>query len=256
MISPSTKSRLLAGSVHLGLSALIASAAAALIFLVWYPSPMAAALGVGSLVLILIGVDVTMGPVITTIVYDRAKKSLRFDLAVVGLLQLAALLYGLHTIFAGRPVYLVFNVDRFDLVAASDVDIASLQKALSDGKDGLPLWGPRTVAVRAPQDAAERNNVLMASVNGGPDLPQLPAYFVPYADERETVVKRMRPLSELREVNHLDDASWQVLLTRLARAESELRYLPMRAKVKDGAVVVDAASAEIIDILLLEPRWD
>lgn len=256
MMASSIKQRLAAGAVHLGISSLIALSAMALIFWAWYPSPFAEAQGVSHLVLILIAVDVTVGPFITMIVYNRAKKSLRFDLSVIAALQLAALLYGLHAIFTARPVYLVFNVDRFDLVPALDIDPASYAQARQQGAPGLSWSGPRITAARAPEDQNARTKLMFSSGLGGADLPQLPAYYVPYADERETVLQRMRPLSELREANHINDANWTALLSSFHRPESELRYLPMRAKVKDGAVVVDAATAEIVDILLLEPRWD
>lgn len=255
-MASSIKQRLAAGAVHLGISSLIALSAVALIFWVWYPPPFSEAQGVNHLVLILIAVDVTVGPLITTIVYNRAKKSLRFDLCVIAVLQLTALLYGLHAIFAGRPVYLVFNVDRFDLVPALDIDTASYEQARLQGAPRLPWWGPRTTAARAPEDQKERTALMFSSGAGGPDLPQLPAYYVPYANERETVLKRVRPLSELREANHINDANWTALLSSFRRSENELRYLPMRAKAKDGAVIVDAVSAEIVDIVLLNPRWD
>ena len=50
---------------------------------VWYPQPYFAAMGGATLILLLIGVDVVIGPLITLIVFDPKKKSLRFDLAVI-----------------------------------------------------------------------------------------------------------------------------------------------------------------------------
>ena len=44
------------------------------------------------------------------------------DFSVVGLLQLAALIYGLFTVFIARPVHLVFEFHRMAVVHAVDVD--------------------------------------------------------------------------------------------------------------------------------------
>ena len=108
--------RVRASAVHLGISTVIALAALTLIYLVWYPQSLAETQGVSRLALVLIGVDVTIGPLITLIIFNRAKKSLRFDLAVVACLQVAALIYGMHSIFIARPAIIAFNVDRFDVV--------------------------------------------------------------------------------------------------------------------------------------------
>jgi len=60
-------------------------------------------------------VDVILGPLITLTVFNRSKprSELVRDLTVVGLIQLAALGYGLWTVFVARPVHLVFEYDRF-----------------------------------------------------------------------------------------------------------------------------------------------
>jgi hypothetical protein len=62
-----------------------------LMLAVWYPQHYFAAMGGTTLILLLIGVDVVIGPLITLIVFDPKKKSLRFDLAVIAVLQLGAL---------------------------------------------------------------------------------------------------------------------------------------------------------------------
>lgn len=254
--SQSLLPRLKAGGAHLGISICIALAAIALIFLVWYPEPLAQTQGVGRLVLLLIGVDVVIGPCITLIIFDRAKKSLPFDLAIVAFLQLGALTYGLHSIFTARPAYIAFNIDRFDVVAALDVDETSLQEALAAGKADLPLWGPQTVFAKLPEDRNESKDILFSAVFGGSDLPQMPQWYEPYGSGKEDILKKMRPLDELRAINHMTSPRWEAFLAALGRPPEELGYLPLRAKIKDGAVIVDAQTAEIVQISLLEPKWD
>ena len=83
-----------ASALHLALSAAIAVLVVTLMLLVWYPQQYFTAMGGDTLILILIGVDVVVGPLITLIIFDPKKKGLRFDLAVIAALQLAALAYG------------------------------------------------------------------------------------------------------------------------------------------------------------------
>jgi len=78
---------------HLLLSVAIGAAVLAAMIVVWYPPPYFEATGGPGLVLLMIGVDVTLGPLLTTAVFNPAKGlgKLKLDLAVIGLLQLARL---------------------------------------------------------------------------------------------------------------------------------------------------------------------
>lgn len=240
--------------IHLGISAGIALLSMLVIFGLWYPAPLSSAQGVSRLVLIMIGVDVVIGPLITLIVYVPGKKSLRFDLAVIAALQTTALLYGLQAIHGGRPAYVVFSVDRFDVVAYQDVDRDSLQRAAPG--EGISRCCPRWVGARLPDDPQKRSDILSSSLRGGADLQNLPEFFVPLQDLRDSMLEHLHPLDELRRLNALDDAAWQALLAEFGKPEAELGYLPMVANAKDGAVILDARTGEILGIRLLTPRFD
>lgn len=243
-------------AVHLSLSLLVALLAMAAVFFVWYPEALAGAQGVDRLILIMIGVDVVLGPLMTLIVFNPAKNHLWFDLMVIAGMQTAALLYGMAAIFGGRPAYVVFNVDRFDVVAVQDVDRDSLQAAMDEGKPGISWFGPRWVAAPIPDDPQRAQEILFSSVGGGADLPQLPDLFVPLKADREQMLRRLRPLDELRKINELDAGTWADYLQEWGgRPESEMGYLPMNANAREGAVIMDARTAEIIDVVLLTPSF-
>ena len=65
----------------------------------------------------------------TFIVFKSGKKSLKFDLAVIVIIQIAALVYGVVTLLAGRPVYVAALGHRFDLIQASEVRDEQLARA-------------------------------------------------------------------------------------------------------------------------------
>lgn len=252
-MSPAIRTRLKAGGVHLAISALIALAAIGIIFFAWYPGALSGAQGVDRLVLILIGVDVILGPLMTAIIYVPGKWGLKFDLVVIAAMQTAALLYGLEAIHGGRPAYVVFNVDRFDVIAYQDVNKDSLSR-VPEGM-GRSFWGPKTVAAVLPADSEKRADILFSAIGGGADLAQLPEYFVPVEAERPSMIKRQRPMDELRKLNELNDEQWNDVLASFGRSELELGYLPLAANARDGAVVIDAQSGEILGIRLLQPRF-
>src|SRR5436190_17788454 len=98
----------------------ISLAVAGLIYLaaryLWYPGPLFEIAGGLELLLLVISVDVTLGPFITFIIFKPKKWGLKFDLAVIGTLQVAALAYGLYSIAESRPVFMTFVKDRYELV--------------------------------------------------------------------------------------------------------------------------------------------
>src|ERR1700687_4346526 len=97
------RDRLRAGAVHFLISALIAVVAAlfVFVFVFWYPDPYSELPGGRELFLILVAVDVILGPLITLTIFNRAKPwpVLCRDLVCVGLVQLVALGYGMWTVF-------------------------------------------------------------------------------------------------------------------------------------------------------------
>ena len=84
--------RFKACSIHLLLSLLVALAALIWVFNAWYPAPLHDALAVTYIFLLLIVVDMILGPILTLIVYKPGKTTLVFDLMVIAALQLCALL--------------------------------------------------------------------------------------------------------------------------------------------------------------------
>jgi len=75
-----------AAAIHLGLSVLIAATVVTVMLLVWYTPPYFDTMGGTGLLKILVGVDVTLGPLLTLIIFDPRKKGLRFDLSVIAAL--------------------------------------------------------------------------------------------------------------------------------------------------------------------------
>jgi len=239
-------------ALHLALSAAVALLVVTLMLVVWYPRQYFTAMGGDTLILILIGVDVVVGPLITLIIFDPKKKGLRFDLTVIAAMQLAALAYGGSVMFEARPVYNVFVVDRFEVIAANAVDAESRAKASAEFRS-LPLTGPRIIAARQPDDAKRQADIVLSAMNGGPDLANLPELYVPYEQFRQDAAKSARPLADLAKRQPQDADAIRAFVAASGRAEDALGFLPMKARNKDMAVIVDRASGEVAGILPIHP---
>lgn len=237
--------------VHFAISVLIAATVVVLVVLVWYPPPYFAAMGGETLLRLLIGVDVVIGPLLTLIVFDPAKPRLKYDLMAIATLQLAALAYGGYVMFEARPVYVVFAKDRFEAVPANRIDDASLARASADFRP-LPVTGPRVVGAALPNDADEQMRIAMASAQGGPDLAELPHLYLPYAQVAVTVAAVAKPLPVL---SHQGREAAEAVSAFVARHGSgrRLGFMPVKARGRDFCMVVDRTTGEIVGDLPLNP---
>jgi hypothetical protein len=198
-------------------------------------------------------VDIALGPLVTLIVFNKKKPELKRDLAIVGLIQLAALLYGLHAVYLARPAFVVFALDRFDLVLANDLDEKKLSAAPVPEYRNEPKWGPKTVTARLPDLAKERTELMFGSVSGGDDLQHLPKYYRPYAESAVTAAKLSKPLDKLAEFNKENKAALDALTAKYRQQKIEVGFLPLRGKAKDMAVIVKRGNGEIAEIADLRP---
>lgn len=246
------KERLRASGIHLAVSLCVAVLAAVLVFGVWYPYPYREISGGRALFLLVVCVDVVMGPLITLVIFNRSKpsKELVMDLTVVGALQLAALGYGLWTVFVARPVHLVFEYTRMSVVHAIDVDASQLAKAPA-ALQVLPVTGPTSIALRPFKDAAEQFDATMAAI-GGVALAARTDLWQPYSESREEILKEAKPVSELR-VRFADYVGViDAAIEDTGKSLEQLRYLPLVGRDKAWTVIVDATTAEPLGFMPLD----
>ena len=242
-------SRWKASGIHLLLSGLIVGSVLVFMVTVWYRWPLFAVAGGGGLTLILAGVDVTLGPLITLIIFKSGKKGLKFDLSVIALMQFAALAYGVHVVYLARPVYLVFAYDRFELVAAKDIDPQDLAKVTREEFKRLPLGRPGTIAAEPPRDPKVQMDIIMTALQGK-DLHLYPQYYVPYAEQVQNALKHAQPVSILTQ---RDPEAVQRALRSAGRSPESVKYLVLRGRSEDAAVLIDAASGAPLEILRVDP---
>ncbi len=244
--------RLKASGIHLGLSLIVAALAALLVFGIWYPYPYREISGGRELFLLVVTVDVIMGPLITLAIFNRAKPwpELRRDLMVVALLQLSALGYGLWTVFVARPVHMVFEYDRFRVVHAIDVAPELLTRT-PPGIDALPLLGPTLLSLRAFRNDQEKMEATMAALQGV-SLASRPDLWQAYAAGAPDVLKIAQPVSQLKARFANRASEIDRLLASAGPGAQSLVYVPMIGRKTFWTVLLDPASAEVRAYLPLD----
>ena len=229
-----------ASGIHFVSSCLIALLASALVFLVWYPYPYRDLSGGRELFLLVMGVDIVCGPLLTLVLFNPAKPKAELwrDMTLVVLIQLGALGYGLWTVWQARPLYMVLEIDRFKVITRTTIDEAALA-ALPLALQPNLLAGPMVVGIREPKDAKEREKVMFESVQGGRDYADRPDFYVAYsgAAAAKALVKA-RPISVFLQKQPGQQAAANELATKKGADISQLMYLPVVAR-QDWVAVLD-----------------
>ena len=246
------KDRLKASGIHLGLSVAIALLAALLVFWLWYPYPYREISGGRQLFLIVVTVDVILGPLITLVVFSRAKPSieLRRDLAIVVLMQLSALVYGVWAVFVVRPVHMVFEYDRFRVVHAVDIPVELLNLTPREIV-AMPLTGPTLLSLRPFKDANEKLEATMAAL-GGVSLSAQPDLWQPYAAAKNEILKTAKPVSDLKVRFASQTITIDAAIASTGRRAEALVYIPLVGRKCFWTVLLDPISADILCVIPLD----
>lgn len=244
--------RIRASGLHFFISASIALLSSLIVFLLWYPSPYATFAGGLGLFGMLVGIDVVLGPFLTAIVAGPSKSSteLRRDIGWIVLVQLLAFGYGMYTIAMARPVHLVFEVDRFRVVSAADVDPTQLVNAPTPYRQ-LPWTGPTLIAARKSENPKEMERALDLGIQGL-DIAMLPERWVDYASHATAVLTKARPVKLLVEKFPQVADEVQIAANSHGVKLEALYFLPLDSRKVSGTVLVAAPDARIVGYLTVD----
>lgn len=243
------RKRSVAALLHALITTALIASVLVLVVSDWYPAEYRHVSGGWTLLLIVLSVDLCLGPLMTYAVFDiRKPRDVLFrDLVIVGLLQMAALIFGLSVAAESRPVAMVFSVDRFELVAANDLREEELPFAAEDVRQ-LSWNGPRLYATRTSLPHEVLDAVSLAA--HGYDLAQRPTYWTSYADAQSTVITKGRALSHLIAKHGIELREFCRNYPTLSCETDQLLFLPLHAKSGDAAVVVGSSGTVLLAVPL------
>ena len=237
--------------IHLAISLIVVAALCGLIFFVWYPGAFFEVRGTWNALKILISVDLVVGPLLTLVVYKAGKSSLKFDMSVIAAIQLLALVYGSWVLYQERPYYMIFAVDRFELIGRHEVDTSG---AVFDSLPVKPLVGPaQAIALRPdnPEDLQQLMNEVLFEAK--PDIERRPNLWHAYAEAKEHVAERLVDLAKLTGQGPDAAATVEAYLQSTNRNAAELGYIPLIGRERNFAVILDRETVDPLAILDLEP---
>lgn len=246
------KQKLIASVIHLAVSFAIIGCFLLIVFFIWYPDPFYLSEGLSQITIILLGVDLALGPLMTFVVYRKGKKYLYFDLFIIAFLQFGAFLYGAHTIYEGRPVYLVFSIDMFKTVSQPMLKQEEINKLPDNLKFSL-FSRPVYIYTELPADPKKHSDLLWKSLEQGIDIVQLPEYYQDYSKQLRAVAKEKHRYESL--FHHSPDlkAIFVKKLSNLGLSTSEIGLYPFHGKEKSLIVIIKLSDGHIVDYLNVTP---
>jgi hypothetical protein len=241
-----------AASIHLSISFVLATSIGALLYFLWFPSPYFVAAGASKLIMLLMGVDIGIGPLLTLIVVSphKSRRLLRLDLSVIAVLQTIAFAYGVHVIAAARPVFVVAAIDRLVLVSANELDDADLAQGSQPAFRSRSWTGPVLVAA-LPAKGNEAMKIAEQAMSRGKDIDRLPRFYVPYDQVADKLIQRAKPLSQLKNATAYQRKQLDQL--QAGAADRKLVALPLERGDNDYTAIMSPDTRRPIHILPIDP---
>jgi len=245
-------SRWKAAGIHLVLTVGVIGALGFTMLSTWYAMGLFEFAHADRLLFIVAAIDITVGPLLTLLVYRKGKRGLKLDLGLIGLAQIAFLVYGLSVVWVSRPVFLVALPERIVLVFAHEIEDDLLPVTTGRlPRQRLPWFGPERVGARRPQDPIEQSKLVDALL-AGRDLPLFPQHYVPYSE----LVPQLLAGSDGLEmaIIKLPAERKQAIATQVRRRFGEqVRTVPITSSRGNAVMLISEDKAVPLQVLPIQP---
>lgn len=153
-------SRWKACGIHFAISFVIFIFLISIIYFIWYPGDFIKAGGWQG-IRIVAGVDLVLGPVLTLLVFNATKKSLKWDLSFIAALQATCLVAGTWVVYQERPLYQILSNDGLHVLNAANFKVYGIdERELPERSSIIPM----KLYLDLPDDNAEIAAIEMASL--------------------------------------------------------------------------------------------
>src|SRR5579862_1313774 len=246
--------RLKAFGLHLLISASVLGLVLGTLYLGWYRWPGWYVVGVSSVVAVLIGVDVTLGPLMTFLVARQSKPRAELvrDIGIIAAVQLAALLYGTVSLWSGRPLYYAFSTSILQLVQGYDFSEHALDVARDRHAALTPHWYslPRWIWAPLPQDPQEAEKIIMdLTTGGGDDVTSMPQYFKPWEQGLPALRSQLKSVEDVPYFSKAQKTALEQRMRVLGLDPKQLNAMPLTGRGGTLLVVFDPAKLKIVAML-------
>jgi len=226
------------------------------LYLGWYRWPGWYLAGALTIVAMMAGIDVVLGPLLTLIIANpsKSRRVLARDISVIVVVQLAAAGYGITTLWQGRPLYYTYSERFLEMVQATDLHAEQIALGQKLNPGLAPHWysRPRWIYVPLPKDGKLADEIMTASIQGGDDVIQMPRYYRPWQDGLPEMLKNLRVVGKMTEIGKRDKEVAAARMRDLGVAADQPIALPMLGRGKPLVAVIDPKTGTIRDLIRVD----
>jgi hypothetical protein len=244
--------RLKAFLLHLLSSAMVLTLILGALYFGWYRWPGWYLTDVTHVILVMVGVDVVLGPTLTLIIANQKKsrRELARDIGMIVVVQICALTYGSVSLWNGRPLYYAFSENVLQLVQAYDISAKEAALGRQQNPALAPYWYslPRWIWAPLPEDPDERAKIFEAAISGGDDVISMPRYFKLWEEGIPYLKSQLKKVDDVAYFAKSEKKKLKDKMKAAGMADDELDTLPLTGRGHPLLAVFDPTTLNIIAV--------
>jgi hypothetical protein len=244
--------RLKAFGLHLLASTCALSLILGTLYLGWYRWPGWYLADVVRVVIVMAGVDIVLGPLLTFIIARSSKprRELVRDISMIVVVQLCALIYGTASLWSGRPLYYAYSETVLQLVQSYDIDAEEAVRGRRQNPGFAPHWYslPRWIWAPLPQDPTLSKQIVQSAIGGGDDVISMPQYFRPWAEGLPALRTHLKKVDDVAYFMGADKKKLKERMRAAGIATDQLNSMPLIGRGRPLLAVFDSAGVKITAI--------
>jgi hypothetical protein len=244
--------RLAALGLHLLASCVVLTIILGGLYLGWYRWPGWYLADAVQVTMVLAGVDLVAGPLLTFIIASSVKprRVLMRDIALIATVQLIALAYGTVSLWHGRPLYYAFSEDVLQLVQAYDIEDAELALARKQNAPLVPRWYslPRWIWAPLPQDSKEHDKIMAAAISGGSDVISMPRYYKPWDAGLPALQTQLKRIGDIKYFSGNEKKLLAARVRAAGLAADQPNAIALTGRGRPLVAVFDRANLKILGV--------
>lgn len=244
------KNKFKASMIHLALSFTLVSLIIASVIYFWYPNDFLGITHFKDIALLIISIDLVLGPVLTFVVFASKKKTLWFDLSVIAVIQLSALAYGVNALYQAHPLFITYNHNAFNLIHANEI---TPSEAKYNQFRVSKFSSPKLAFAKMPDDPKLQTEIMIGvDLKGEPDIDKRAEYYEPHEKHMDTILKSALDSVKLFDEKNLT-TSTKAFLKKHGKKKDNYAYLPLKGISGNAIIVLDKKSAKLVGTIDVDP---
>lgn len=215
----------------------------------WYRWPAWYLVDVMPVILVMAGVDLALGPLLTLTIASPAKprRELARDIGIIVAVQLLALTFASVTLWRGRPLYYTFSADRLEVVRALEIEPGDAAYAIAHNPQLAPHWYslPRWVWAEMPSDPNVASEIVQSAIGGGSDVIDMPRYFRNWEQGLPQLRKQLKPANQLRQLSKRQQQQVAAQAHALGLPAEQANALFMAGRTDNLVALFDTGSMKL-----------